>query len=120
MMDYTSLAALWWAVIFLEFTTGLTQEWDGPCSFSSTYGAEILCIAESTYASGAGHLVAMIAILAPFTMMIWLIEKEYQIRIGANLIVIGMGIYLLINPKHPRYLARVHPAKLGLWSFYLP
>ena len=64
-----------------------------------------------------GHLLAMIAILLPFSLMIWLVEKEYEIRLVASFIVIGMGIYLLINSKHPRYLARIHPAKLGLWSF---
>ena len=64
-----------------------------------------------------GHLLAMIAILLPFSLMIWLVEREYEIRLVASFIVIGMGIYLLINSKHPRYLARIHPAKLGLWSF---
>jgi hypothetical protein len=59
----------------------------------------------------------MIAILLPFSLMIWLVEREYEIRLIASFIVIGMGIYLLINSKHPRYLARIHPAKLGLWSF---
>ena len=28
-----------------------------------------------------------------------------------------MGVYLLINRRHPKILARIHPAKLGLWSF---
>jgi hypothetical protein len=28
-----------------------------------------------------------------------------------------MGVYLLINRRHPRILARVHPARLALWSF---
>ncbi|MFT6455939.1 MAG: hypothetical protein ACJAY6_002841 [Yoonia sp.] len=26
-------------------------------------------------------------------------------------------MYLLINRKHPKFLARVHPARLALWSF---
>jgi len=33
------------------------------------------------------------------------------------LLVIAMGIYLLINRRHPKFLARVHPARLALWSF---
>jgi len=28
-----------------------------------------------------------------------------------------MGIYLLINRRHPKILARIHPSKLALWSF---
>jgi len=64
-----------------------------------------------------GHFIAMTAILLPFSMMITLVEYEVEIRIGAGLLVIALGIYLLINRRHPRFLARVSPAKLGLWSF---
>ncbi len=64
-----------------------------------------------------GHFLAMIAILLPFSMMIYLVEREAEIRIGAGVLVILAGIYLLFNQRHPRFLARVHPAKLGLWSF---
>jgi hypothetical protein len=27
------------------------------------------------------------------------------------------GVYLLVNRRHPKFLARVHPARLALWSF---
>ena len=64
-----------------------------------------------------GHFIAMIGILLPFSLMIVLVERETEIRIGAGLIVISMGVYLLINRKHPKFLARVHPARLVLWSF---
>lgn len=118
MMEYTSLTALWWAVIFSGVYHGLNPGMGWPLAVSAALMEQkFSALPKALLLLAVGHLVAMIAILAPFTMMIWLIEKEYQIRIGASLIVIGMGIYLLINPKHPRYLARVHPAKLGLWSF---
>ena len=64
-----------------------------------------------------GHFVAMIGILLPFSIMVALIEWEVEIRIGAGLLVVAMGIYLLINRRHPKFLARVHPARLALWSF---
>ena len=66
---------------------------------------------------GFGHFLAMIGILLPFSLMVVVIEWEVQIRLGAGVLVIAMGIYLLINRRHPRILARVHPARLALWSF---
>jgi len=64
-----------------------------------------------------GHFLAMIGILLPFSLMVVLIEYEVEIRIGAGVLVIAMGVYLLINRRHPKILARVHPARLALWSF---
>ncbi len=64
-----------------------------------------------------GHFLAMVGILLPFSLMIVLVERETEIRIGAGLLVIAMGVYLVINRKHPKFLARVHPARLALWSF---
>ena len=49
--------------------------------------------------------------------MIFLVQWEVEIRISASLLVIAMGVYLLINRRHPKFLARVHPARLALWSF---
>lgn len=65
----------------------------------------------------AGHFLAMIGILLPFSLMIILVQYEVEIRVVAGLLVIAMGVYLLINRRHPRFLARVHPARLALWSF---
>ncbi|WGI21354.1 hypothetical protein [Amylibacter sp. IMCC11727] len=64
-----------------------------------------------------GHFLAMIGILLPFSMMMFLVQYEIEIRIGAGILVILMGLYLLINRRHPKFLARVHPARLALWSF---
>jgi hypothetical protein len=65
----------------------------------------------------AGHLLAMMAILLPFSLITMLATHETELRIGAGVLVLLMGIYLLINRRHPRFLARVHPARLALWSF---
>jgi hypothetical protein len=42
---------------------------------------------------------------------------QWQRQIAASLLVIGFGIFRLINRRHPRMLARIRPTQLGLWSF---
>jgi hypothetical protein len=64
-----------------------------------------------------GHLLAMLAVLLPFALLTALVEWQQQIRIGASLLVIAFGIFLLAHPRHPRALARIPPTQLGLWSF---
>ena len=65
----------------------------------------------------AGHLLAMLLVILPFALLVTLVEWQRQIQIGASLLVIGFGIFRLLNRRHPRALARIRPAQLGLWSF---
>ena len=64
-----------------------------------------------------GHLLAMLLVLLPFALLVTLVEWQRQIQIGASLLVIGFGIFRLINRHHPRALARIRPTQLALWSF---
>ncbi len=64
-----------------------------------------------------GHLLAMAAILFPFSALLVLVEWQREIQIGAACLVIVLGLYLLFNRRHPRFLARVPPSRLALWSF---
>ena len=64
-----------------------------------------------------GHFLAMTGILLPFAVMTVLITWQQEIRIGAGVLVIVAGSYLLINRRHPRFLARIKPTQLTLWSF---
>lgn len=65
----------------------------------------------------AGHLLAMFVVILPFSLLVALVQWQGQIRIGASLLVIGFGIFRLVNRRHPRVLARIRPTQLGLWSF---
>ena len=65
----------------------------------------------------AGHLLAMLVVMLPFSALIALVYWQRQIQIGASLLVIGFGIFRLVNRRHPRALARIRPTQLGLWSF---
>ncbi|WP_287213127.1 hypothetical protein [Mesorhizobium sp.] len=64
-----------------------------------------------------GHLVAMTVVLLPFALMTVLVDWQTEIRVGAGLIVVALGVWLLFNRRHPRFLARVPPSRLALWSF---
>jgi hypothetical protein len=65
----------------------------------------------------AGHLLAMLLVMLPFAMLVALVEWQRDIRISAALLVIGFGIFRLVDRRHPRTLARIPPTQLALWSF---
>jgi hypothetical protein len=66
-----------------------------------------------------GHLLAMLLVILPFSVLVALVYWQWQIQIGASLLVIGFGIFRLTNRRHPRALLRIRPTQLGLWSFAL-
>ncbi|MEM7192168.1 MAG: hypothetical protein AAF405_04770, partial [Pseudomonadota bacterium] len=116
--DISTMTALWWAVIVTGFYHGFNPGMGWPLAVSAALMEnDTLALPKALGLLALGHFVAMLAILLPFSMMLFLVEYELQIRIGAAFLVIAMGVYLLINQRHPRYLARVHPARLALWSF---
>jgi hypothetical protein len=113
-----SVAALWWAVIFSGLYHGINPGMGWPLAVSAALmEGDRRALWRALVALGAGHFLAMVAILLPFSLLFFLVDWQREIRIGAGLIVVGMGAYLLINRRHPRFLARVHPARLTLWSF---
>jgi hypothetical protein len=64
-----------------------------------------------------GHVAATLLMLLPFALLIALAEWRAPVQISAALIVIGFGLFRLLNPRHPRVLARIPPTQLGFWSF---
>jgi len=116
--DLTSVTALWWAVIFSGLYHGINPGMGWPLAVSAALmERKHSALPKALAMLAAGHFLAMIGILLPFTIMLFLVQWEIEIRIGAGLLVIAMGVYLLINRRHPKFLARVHPARLVLWSF---
>ncbi len=64
-----------------------------------------------------GHLLAMLVLILPFSLLVALAQWQRQVQIGASFLVIGFGIFRFVNRRHPRVLARIRPTQLGLWSF---
>lgn len=111
-------AGLWLAVIASGLYHGLNPAMGWPLAVSAglmerSGGA----FARALAALSLGHFAAMLAVLLPFAALAVLVQWQSQIRIAAAILVIGFGIYRLIDRRHPRALARIPPAQLGLWSF---
>ena len=111
-------AALWWAVVGVGIFHGINPGMGWPLAVSSALmEGRAAALPKALLALAVGHFLSMTLILLPFSMMAALVSFEREIRIAAALIVIGMGLYLLINRRHPRFLSRVPPSRLALWSF---
>jgi hypothetical protein len=67
----------------------------------------------------AGHCLAMAVVLLPFALLAVYVERVEQLGVFAGCLLVGFGIYKLINRRHPRFLARIGPAHLILWSFLM-
>lgn len=118
MEDTTTITALWWAVVASGIYHGVNPGMGWPLAVSAALmERDYANLYKALAALSAGHLLAMTAILLPFSAMLVLVEWQREIRIGAACLVIAMGAYLLINRRHPRFLARVKPTRLALWSF---
>lgn len=112
------MTALWLAVIGSGLYHGLNPGMGWPLAVSAALmERRTQALPRALLSLAAGHLLAMLAILLPFSAMITLVSLENEIRIVAACLVIGLGLYLLITNRHPRFLARISPAKLGVWSF---
>lgn len=117
MGDLNTATALWGAVVVSGVYHGVNPAMGWPLAVSAalmdrTPGSLI----KALMALAAGHLLAMVAILFPFSVLLALVEWQRQIQMGAAGLVIALGLYLLINRRHPRFLARVPPSRLALWS----
>jgi hypothetical protein len=66
-----------------------------------------------------GHFAAMAVVLLPFAFLTWFVERSLAIRVGAGVLVMGFGLWRLIDRSHPRALARIKPTQLALWSFVM-
>lgn len=110
--------ALWWAVVVSGIYHGINPGMGWPLAVSAALMDRARgSLYRALLALAAGHLLAMAAILFPFSALLFLAEWQRVIQIGAAILVIGLGVYLLFNRRHPRFLARVPPSRLALWSF---
>lgn len=117
-LDAGTVTALWGAVVLSGVYHGVNPGMGWPLAVSSgLMDGRSQAMVKALGALATGHLLAMLAVLLPFSMLTVLLYWQTEIRIGAAALVIAAGTYLLINRRHPRILSRVHPSRLVLWSF---
>ncbi len=117
MFDWTT-TGLWLAVVGSGIYHGINPGMGWPLAVSAGLmgrGQRDLIAALGPLA--LGHFLAMAGILLPFALMAVLVKWQQDIQIGAGLLVVAMGAYLLISRRHPRFLARIGPTQLTFWSF---
>jgi hypothetical protein len=116
-VDWTP-AGLWLAVVASGLYHGVNPGMGWPLAVSAgLMKRSSHAFVAALWPLTLGHLLAMLLIILPFALLLALVEWQQQIQIGASLLVIGFGIFRLINRRHPRALARIPPTQLGLWSF---
>jgi len=114
----TTTAGLWLAVVMSGLYHGVNPGMGWPLAVSSSLmerrdGALFMALG----ALALGHFLAMLVILLPFAAMTTLVTWERSVRLIGGSLVIALGIWMLVTRKHPRFLVRVPPSKLTLWSF---
>ncbi|CAN7601032.1 hypothetical protein LJR219_004556 [Phenylobacterium sp. LjRoot219] len=111
-------AGLWASVVASGIFHGLNPAMGWPLAVSAgLMGRSRRDLFAALGLLALGHFLAMAAMLLPFSLMMALVEWQRQIRIGAALLVIAAGVWLLVRRRHPRFIARIRPTQLALWSF---
>ena len=111
-------AGLWLAVVGSGIYHGVNPGMGWPLAVSAGLMSNRRdALLRSLGLLAVGHFLAMGGVLLPFAVMTALVIWQCQIRVAAGLLVAAVGIYLLINRRHPRFLVRIRPPQLLLWSF---
>jgi hypothetical protein len=115
--DWTP-AWLWLAVIASGLYHGLNPGMGWPLAVSAGLMEKSpRALVAALWPLTAGHLLAMLVVILPFALLTAIVQWQGAIQIGASLLVIGFGLFRFVNRRHPKVLARISPAQLGLWSF---
>src|SRR5437660_9340730 len=111
-------AALWLAVVASGLYHGVNPGMGWPLAVSAgLMERSSRALVAALWPLTFGHLLAMLVVILPFSLLVAFIQWQRQIQIGASLLVIGFGIFRFVKRRHPRALARIRPTQLGLWSF---
>ena len=112
--DWTT-AGPWLAVIGSGIYHGVNPGMDWPLAVSAgLMGNGRRDLVFALWLLTVGHFLAMSVVPLPIALLMFLLEWQNKIRIGASLLVVAAGCYLLISRRHPHFLARIRLTLLAL------
>ena len=98
-----AVAGLWLAVVASGLYHGLNPAMGWPLAVSAGMMEKSpRALVAALWALAAGHLLAMLLMILPFSLLVTFVYWQRQIRIGASLLVIGFGALRLVHRRHPR------------------
>ena len=113
-------AWLWFGVLAIGAYHGLNPAMGWPLAVANGLTDRRDASVFATFVPlGAGHLLAMALVLVPFALLSWLLTWSREIRIGAGVLVVLFGVSRLFLRGHPRWLMRVGPSQVMLWSLLM-
>jgi len=111
-------ALLWLAVIASGLYHGINPGMGWPLAVSAglMQGSPRALFA-ALWPLSVGHFLALLLMFLPFAMLLAIVQWQHPIQIAAGLLVIGFGLFRLLQRRHPRALAKIPATQLALWSF---
>ena len=110
--------ALWAAVVASGVYHGLNPGMGWPLAVAAGLTERRgSAVARTLAPLAAGHLVSIAVVLLPFAAVALLLDWSREIRIGAGAGIVAFAAFLLLVPRHPRWMARIGSRQVALWSF---
>ena len=120
MVGTEASASLWAGVVAVGIYHGLNPAMGWPLAVANGMSERRGTAVFATWVPlGAGHLLAMALVLVPFALLAWMLQWSREIRVAAGALVLLVGVSRLFLRRHPRWLARIRPTQLALWSFLM-
>jgi hypothetical protein len=111
-------AALWAAILAAGAYHGLNPAMGWPLAVAAGLTERRgFAVARTLAPLAVGHVASIAVVLLPFAALTLVLDWGREIRIGAGVGIIAFAVLLLMYPRHPRWMARIRPRQVALWSF---
>jgi hypothetical protein len=96
-LDWTP-GVLWLAVVASGLYHGMNPGMGWPLAVSAALMERTSrALVAAVWPLTVGHLLAVLAVILPFSLLVAFVQWRQHIQIGASLLVIGFGIFQFVN-----------------------